>query len=35
MTEEESIYHTQEMQWSELSEFPGPADGKILRVEKQ
>jgi anti-sigma factor ChrR (cupin superfamily) len=30
MTKKESILHTQDMEWSELSDFPGPADVKIL-----
>lgn len=32
---EEVIHHTAYMGWGELREFPGPADGKVLREETQ
>lgn len=35
MADKETIYHTQNMEWTKLSEFPGLADGKVLREEKQ
>ena len=35
MTEKERVYHSQDIEWSELSDFPGSAQGKVLRETKE